>query len=536
MSEINHKLEVAKKLAGKGKVSRRDFIQLALVAGFTVATADTMFVDAVRAAPKKGGHFIQGLTGGATTDVLDPAQTLDTYMEQVSFGQLRNNLTEIGPDGQLRPELAVSYESPDAKKWIFKLRKGVEWHNGKSLEANDFVATFNHHRGKDAKSGAKGLVKQIVDVKADGKDTVVFELSGGNADWPFIVSDYHLATCPANADGTMDWQSGIGTGGYKLDHFDPGGNTKVSRNPNYWKENAAYFDSIENIFIPDVTARTNAVRTGSIYCMDNVDLKTVSLLKRDANLNVFSVTGNKHAVLPMFCDVKPFSDVNVRLALKYALKRDEWVKKILFGQGEVGNDSPIGPANIYRATEAEMPQRHYDPDKAKFHVKKAGMTRLKVDLSVANTAFEGAIDGAELFSQSAKACNIDLHVVREPDDGYWSNVWLKKPFIGGYWGGRPTEDWIFTQIYSKGADWNESHWDNARFNELLVKARSELDTKKRRVMYVEMQNLVRDDGGTIIPMFMAYTHAVSKKIGIPKKVANNWEFDGQKNGERWWFV
>ena len=108
MSELDRKLEAAKKLAGKGKVSRRDFVQLALAAGLTAAAANTMFVDAARAEPKKGGHFIQALTGGATTDVLDPAHTLDTYMDQVSSGQLRNNLTEIGPDGQLRRELAES--------------------------------------------------------------------------------------------------------------------------------------------------------------------------------------------------------------------------------------------------------------------------------------------------------------------------------------------------------------------------------------------------------------------------------------------
>ncbi len=536
MSEINHKLDLAKKLAGKGKVSRRDFVHLALAAGFTAAAADTMFVKAVRAEPKKGGHYIQALTGGATTDVLDPAQSLDSYMINVSFGQLRNNLTEIAPDGQLRSELAESWDSPDAKTWMFKLRKGVEFHNGKSLDANDVVATMNHHRGKDAKSGAKGLVKQIVDVKADGKDTVIFELAGGNADWPFIVSDYHLPICPAKADGSMEWETGVGTGGYKLDKFDPGVNTKVSRNPNYWKENAAYFDSIENLFIADTTARTAGVRSGAIHSMSNLDLKTVNLLMRDPNVQVFPITGNKHAVLPMFCDVAPFSDVNVRQALKYALKRDEWVKKILFGQGEVGNDSPVGPANIYRATPEEMPQRVYDPDKAKAHLKKAGMDHLKVDLHVADTAFVGAVDAAQLYAQSAKDCGIEINVVREADDGYWDNVWLKKSFIGGYWGGRPTEDWIFSQIYSKGADWNESHWDNARFNELLIKARSELDPKKRRVMYVEMQRLVSDDGGTIIPMFMAYTHCATKKIGLPAKIANNWELDGHKNGERWWFA
>jgi peptide/nickel transport system substrate-binding protein len=95
---------------------------------------------------------------------------------------------------------------------------------------------------------------------------------------------------------------------------------------------------------------------------------------------------------------------------------------------------------------------------------------------------------------------------------------------------------MFSQVYSKGADWNETKWANEKFNELLVQARAELDTTKRREMYVEMQKLCNEDGGALIPMFMAYTHAVSKKIGTPEKWANNWELDGHKNGERWWMA
>ena len=173
---------------------------------------------------------------------------------------------------------------------------------------------------------------------------------------------------------------------------------------------------------------------------------------------------------------------------------------------------------------------------AKSYLKKAGMENLKVQLHIADTAFEGAVDTAQLYAESAKAAGIEIEVVREADDAYWDDVWLKKPWCGGYWGGRPTEDWIFSQIYSAGADWNETKWDNTRFNELLVQARGELDTTKRREMYVEMQKLVNEDGGALIPMYMAYTHAVSKKISTPEKWASNWELDGHKNGERWWMA
>ena len=525
-----------RKEAASGRMSRREFIQIAGAAGVTVAAADLMFAKSAKAAPNKGGHFIQALTGGGTKDVLDPAQTLDSYMINVSFGQLRNNLTEIAPDGSLIGELATEWEGLDGgKRWVFKIRSGVTFHNGKTMTPEDVVASFNHHRGPDSKSAASGLVKQIVDVKVDG-DNVVFDLEAGNADWPFIVSDYHLVICPANADGTMDWQSGTGTGSYKLESFEPGVNTRVIRNENYWKEGRAHFDSAENLFIPDAGARANALITGSLHAYSNLDLKTVGLMGRDPNIQIFPITGNKHAVLPMHVDTAPFDNVDVRLALKYAINREELVSKILRGQGEVGNDSPIGPANAYRATPEELPQRPYDPERAKFHLKKAGMDSLKVQLSLADTAFEGAIDAGSLYAEAAKPAGIEIEVVREAEDSYWDNVWLKKPWCGGYWGGRPTEDWMFSQVYQAGADWNETKWANPRFNELLVQARSELDEKKRRDMYVEMQIICSEDGGALIPIFMAYTHAASTKIALPEQLANNWELDGHKNVERWSMV
>ena len=193
----------------------------------------------VAATPKRGGRLRLAITGGGTGDVLDPAQTLDSYMINVSFGQLRNCLTEIAPNGELIGELAESWEaSADAASWRFKIRQGVEFHNGKTLDVNDVVASINHHRGEDTKSAAKGIITPIADVKTDGKDTVVFTLSGGSADFPYLMSDYHLTICPAKDSG-IDWESGVGTGGYVLDSFDPGVRTLVKRNPNYWKEGRA---------------------------------------------------------------------------------------------------------------------------------------------------------------------------------------------------------------------------------------------------------------------------------------------------------
>ena len=534
--ELLHKFERMKRALAKGELDRRGFIVAALGAGVAGSSVFGHVKKVQAATPKKGGRFVQALTGGGSGDTLDPAQILDSYMINVSSGMLRNNLTEIAPDGQLVGELATSWEAtPDAMTWTFKIRPGVEFHNGKTLEAADVVASLNHHRGENSKSAASGIVSNITDVKADGKETVVVTLSGGSADFPFLMSDYHLGICPAKDDGSIDWESGVGTGGYSLTSFEPGVRTEVKRNPNYWKEGRAWFDEVESLFVADANARNTGLQTGELHSIANLDLNTVSLMRQVPTLKVFETFGNKHATLPMMCDTAPFDNPDVRLALKYAIDRQELVEKILQGLGEVGNDHPVGPANIYRATPEELPQRQFDPEKAKFHLKKAGLDSLSVDLHLADTAFEGAINAGQLYAETAKQCGININVVSEPDDGYWSNVWLAKPWCASYWGGRPTEDWVFSQIYAAGAEWNESKWDNARFNELLVQARAELDSTKRREMYVEMQTLCNEDCGSVIPMFMAYTHAVSAKIGLPDQLANNWELDGHKNAERWWF-
>jgi peptide/nickel transport system substrate-binding protein len=259
-------------------------------------------------------------------------------------------------------------------------------------------------------------------------------------------------------------------------------------------------------------------------------------MERNSNIQVFKTTGNKHCTLPMITTKAPYDNNHVRLALKYAIDREQWVRVILKGFGKIGNDFPIGPANQFRATADEIPQRVYDPDKAKYHLKQAGMDSLSVELHAADTAFEGAVDAGQLYAESAKAAGIDIKIIREPNDGYWSNVWLKQPWSTSYWGGRPTEDWIFSQIYSSGADWNETFWENERFNKLLIEGRAELDQVKRRGIYIEMQRIVHNDGGAVIPMFMSYVAAASTKIQLPDVMASNWELDGEKLAERWSFV
>jgi len=520
------------RLLAEGKITRRDFMARLSAFGLTTLVLPALSPKTVKAeVPKKGGRLRLGLGGGSTTDSLDPATITDAMVQNINW-QLRNCLMETDTAGNLVPELAETWEStPDASTWYFHLRRGVEFHNGKTMLATDIVDSFNHHRGKDSKSAAKGIVDPIRDIRADGKYTVVFDLKEGNADFPYITTDYHLTISPAGTRG-RDWERGIGTGGYVLDSFEPGFRAFTKRFPNYWKKDRAHFDEIDTTGIADVTARVTALNTDQIDAMNRFELKLIHLLKRAPGIQIINVTGTKHYSIPMLTDREPFNNNDVRLALKYAIDREHLVNAILRGFGTVGNDHPIAPNQKYYA--ADLPQRQYDPDKARYHMKKAGMLDYVFKIHAADAAFVGAVDAAVLFKEHAAKAGINIEVVREPNDGYWRNVWMKKPWCMCYWSGRATADWMFSTAYAADAAWNDSFWQHERFNWLLKEARAELDETRRANLYRECQKIISDEGGVVIPVFGNWIDATNSRIGF-KDPAGNWEMDGLRCAERWWF-
>ncbi|WP_417433527.1 ABC transporter substrate-binding protein [Kiloniella sp.] len=497
------------KLAAQGKLDRREFMGKAAAVGVSTAAAGSLLSSAAMAeGPKKGGTLKAGLGGGESTNSLDPA----AFLTQVShdFGKCwGETLVEVSRIGEINFRLAESIEpTADAKTWHFTIRKGVEFHNGKSVTAQDVLKTMQRHSGEDTKSGALGVMRNIESMKADG-DVFSVTLKTANADLPYLMSDYHLIIQP---DGGMDApDAGIGTGPYKVAVNEPGVRHVGERNPNYWDPSRGHADQVEIVVLNDATARTAALQGGQVHMINRVEPKVADLLERVPGLQVKSVSGRGHYVFLMHCNTAPFDNNDLRLALKYAVDREEMVDKILRGYGSVGNDMPINGG--YPLFSEDIEQRSFDPDKAKFHFKKSGHEG-PVQLRTAGTAFAGAVDAAQLFQQSAAKCGITLDVKREPDDGYWTEVWNKQPFCASYWGGsRPVQDQMYSTAYLSTADWNDTRFFRPDFDKLLIEARGELDQAKRIALYREMGVMVRDEGGVIVPMFNDFIAAVSDKVG-----------------------
>ena len=268
--------------------SRRGFLKgSALAVG-----ASALPLSAARAATR-GGTLRYGVAHGSTTDSLDPGSFENDFMIALSH-TCNAFLVEVDSNSEVVPELATGWEAQDgAAKWVFELRNDVEFHNGKSLTADDVIASLNHHRAADSTSAAKPNLESINEIRADGPHTVVFELSGGNVDFPYTVADYHLPIRPS-VDGAMDPNSGVGAGAYVLEDFEPGVRMGASRFANYFKSDRGHFEEVMMLAIVDPAARTNALRSGDVDLIGRVDLKTVHLLARDRNIDIKSVAGSQH--------------------------------------------------------------------------------------------------------------------------------------------------------------------------------------------------------------------------------------------------
>ena len=486
-------------------------------------------MQAAMAQPRAGGVLRVALGHGSSNDGYDPATWTNDFA--AFFATARHGyLTEIGPDGQLIGEIAEGWQTADAVTWVLKIRSGVRFHAGKALTVDDVIASLNHHRGTS--SAVKPLVDQIVSLRADGWNLIV-TLAAGNVDFPLLLADYHLPILPL-VDGRLDLRSPDGCGAYCVVDYQPGVRAALHRNPEYWKPGRAHVDGVEIVTLFDSAARLAALHSGQVDLIDGVDPAEVAVLKRAPGIKVLATRGSRHAVLAMDSRGAPFHDPDLRLALKSAIDRPAMVRDLLLGYGRIGNDHPVAPDSRYFNT--ELSQATYDPDRARFHLARAGLDAIDLTLQTAEAAFVGAGQAAEMFANTAAAAGINLTIRPVAGDRYWSQVWRQTPFCTSASTGRPTEDWMFATAYAGGAPWNDGHWINPRFDTLLNWARSELADDLRRDMYWEMQAICAQDGAVITPFFADDLIGYSDKLAHDDTVGRTGPLDGFRAAERWWFA
>jgi len=509
-------------------IDRRQIIAGATAVGLGAAFAS--LPAQAQGTPKKGGTLRLGMEGGSASDSLDPRTYADSIPIAYSL-MFWNTLVEIGTKGDATPELAESWEAkPGAVEWVFNIRKGITFTSGKALDADDVIYSINLHRG-ETKSPAKGLLSSIKELTKVNANQVKIVLSAGNADLPFILSDYHLIIVP---NGTTDFSKPDGTGAFTLAEWQPGVRVVAKRKSgNYWKPGRGNFDTVELRYIGDAAVRTQALITNQVDAINRVNQKTVDLLKKNKMIKVVQSkgAGNRFAFVAL-TDVEPYKKHDVMLGLKYGIDRKTIIKNVFSGYATEGNDHTIGPLNKYYDKNQKF--RPFDPDKAAFHFKKAGMSG-PFELQVSEGAYTGATDSAVIFQESLKKAKANLEVKRVSGDGYWDNVWLKAPFCAVYWGNRPTADLQLSQTFVTGQTWNDTHYSNPKFDKLVVDARVELDEKKRLAMYAECQRLLSEEAGMVCFAIGDALDAGSTRLRGLEAHAR-YDLNDQRLAEKGWFA
>jgi len=487
--------------------TRRDILAMLAAGGMQAALAGGLATSAMSVhaqTPKRGGRIrVSGATAAAT-DTLDPAKQ-SNQTDYSRCNMLYNGLTSL--DGGLTPQpaLAESFNTKDAKTWVFTLRKGVTFHDGKALTPADVVYSISRHKDPATASKAKVLADQIESVKATGPNEVTVVLTAPNADLPVILGTFHFHIVK---EGTTDFAAGIGTGPYKLKEFKPGVRSVVVRNDNYWKPGKPYLDEIEFVGISDESARVNALLSGGMDLVGSVNPRSLARITGTPGFAVFKTQSGQYSDLIMRKDVGPGAHPDFVLAMKYLFDREQMKKTIALDQAVVGNDQPIDPTNRFHF--AGLPQRPFDPEKAKFHLKKSGVTGAVP--VVASPAALYSVEMALVMQQTAKGIGLELDVKRMPADGYWSNHWLNSPVGFGNVNPRPSADILLTQFFKSDAQWNESRWKNEKFDQLLVAARGETDLARRKQMYADLQTMIHEQAGIGIPLFLSSLDAHTTRL------------------------
>ncbi|HET7867207.1 MAG TPA: ABC transporter substrate-binding protein [Burkholderiaceae bacterium] len=492
----------------KRGATRRDVLASLVACGMPAGLAGGLAAyaaDVQAQTPRRGGRITVASTAAGVNDTLDPARQ-SNHTDYCRGYMFYNGLTSL--DGSLapKPSLAEEFSTKDAKTWVFKLRKGVSFHDGKPLTPADVVFSIMRHKDAATASRAKVLADQIESVTASGPNEVTISLVSPNADLPVILGTYHFHVVK---EGTTDFSAGIGTGPYKVKEFKPGVRSVAVRNDNYWKPNRPYLDEIEFVGITDESARVNALLSGQLDLVSAVSPRSVERVLASGRHGIFETRAVSYTNLIMRRDSGPGANPDFVLAMKHLFNREQLLKSIQLGRGVVANDQPIAATNRFYFK--GIPQRPFDPEKAKWHLQRANLGSATVPV-VASPAATNSVEMALVMQYAAKQIGLNLEVKRMPADGYWSAHWMKHPVGFGNINSRPSADLMLTLFFKSDAPWNEAGWKSEKFDQLLVAARAEVDPARRAQMYADMQVLIHNEGGIGIPMFISSLDGHSSRL------------------------
>jgi peptide/nickel transport system substrate-binding protein len=518
-------------------ISRRTFLEntikggVALGAGGVIAacgsgsSSTSAASSSTQAAgkPKHGGTLHAGLTGGSSADTNDP----NFLLNNTDYARVQNIFDPlVWLTADARPYYRLAEEmtpNKDATVWTIRLRKGVTFHNGKECTADDLIFSLNRTVNSKPPGVAANALRGI-DTRA------IKKLDRYTISVPFAHPYSTLVETLANSTTVFVMPVGfnpkkpIGTGPFKLASFTPGQQTILERNANYWNAPLPYLDKVVMTDYADETSQVNALLSGQVNVVNLLSQSTLGTVTGSGKKVVISPGGGWNP-FTMRVDTAPFNDVRVRQAFRLAVDREKMLHTVFGGHGTIGNDIFAIWSPDY---DHSIPQRPYDPERAKSLLKAAGHANLSIQLVTGDIA-QGVINMAQVYASQAAAAGINVKLRQVTVTDFYGPNYLKWVFAQDFWYYQP----YFAQVNQAtlpGSPYNETHFNNARYQSLYAQALATLDVAKRTEIAHEMQMIDYNEGGYIIPFFPAVIDGYAPNVnGIVKSKLgaslNSWDFE-----------
>ena len=510
----------------KGKISRRDFLRYATLLGVSVTAAGQLagmvWPQKAFAAVKRGGTIkvsapVHKVTHPAQFSWISPTNQLRQVAEYLTFTDA-DNITH--------PYLLENWQaSDDLKTWTLNLRRGIKFNNGDEFVADDVIFTMNQWLNKDVGSSMLGLLGGYLEPTGIEKASdyqVKLNLKA-----PEIAIPEHLFHYPAMVLNHRTFEGDFikkphGTGPYTLETYKEGERCVLKKRNDYWQKGAdgsllPYMDGVEFIDMgTEMPPQIAAIQAGEIDLIDFGDIggtEAFAALKNDQRVNIYPATTNQTRVLRMRVDMKPWSDNNVRTALKLCQHREKILALAYFGQGLEGQDVHVSPKH---PEYCPIDTPAYDPQRAKQLLKDAGYGNgLDVNLAV-GSGWKEIVRYAEILKQDAAPAGFRINIQTMPNSQYWEK-WTEVDLGITTWAHRPIGTMVPNLAYvgddsGKPVPWNESRWVDDEFSKLLKEANGTLDLENRRKIFCKLENIQQSRGSIGIAFWINVWNIATKRV------------------------
>jgi len=453
---------------------------------------------------KKGGSLRIGAAGAGSADTIDAYAVPQGGAFRARGQALYETLNRRVPETfELEGQLAETVEPNEAgDKWTVKLKDGMEWHNGKSIEPEDIIFSVERMLKLEAPGAARLKALSIKRMKKVDPLTLSFELDKPNR----LLGDFFTPEILPIVPVGYDPKKPVGSGPFKLKSFTPGQESVMTRFENYHGEEV-FIDELRVINYDDDSARINALLSDQVDGIAGVPASQADVIKQSGKHELLISEGGAWRPITMRVDVKPFSDNKVRQAIRLMADREQMVKQALNGYGRIGNDLYGIADPLYSK---EIPQREHDPEQARSLLKQAGLEGGEVTLTVAQVS-PGIVEAAQVLSENAREAGLTIKVNKVDQETLYGDQYLKWPFSSDYFTTQPVLAQVAT---ADGPDspYNHTHWDDPEFLALFNKALGETDDTKLKDLLLQMQTIQHERGGLLVWGFAYALSAHSKGV------------------------